>query len=180
MASKLFFCEKCEHNHRFDSKIGQRHLQYQKSVPKQVKAPKKPKKTDTKKTVISPKAVIRKVKPKKSSITKPKQIPKKIQPEQLEDQSKTTLIKPIEKKIIKKDLQKSSIKPTEKPSGNRLTRFIRGYFESYRRGVERFGIWWKVFQFSIWSIVFILLITAILVFVVYLPRIEMIYWDLQW
>jgi len=56
---------------------------------------------------------------------------------------------------------------------------IKGYQESYRKGVEKFGIWWTVFQISIWGFILIFMITAVIIFVVYLPRIEMIHWDLR-
>ena len=45
-------------------------------------------------------------------------------------------------------------------------------------GVEKFGVWWTVFQLSLWSLALIFLLTAVLVFVVYLPKAEMLYWDL--
>jgi hypothetical protein len=56
---------------------------------------------------------------------------------------------------------------------------IRGYRESYRIGVEKFGVWWKIFQLSIWSFVLIFILTAVIILVVYLPKIEMIYWQLR-
>ncbi len=56
---------------------------------------------------------------------------------------------------------------------------IQGYRESYRNGVEKFGIWWTVFQLSIWGFVLIFILTALIIMVVYLPKIEMIYWDLR-
>ena len=56
---------------------------------------------------------------------------------------------------------------------------ISGYRESYRKGVEKFGIWWTVFQISIWGFVLIFIVTAVVIFVVYLPRIEMIHWELR-
>ena len=55
---------------------------------------------------------------------------------------------------------------------------INGYRESYRKGVEKFGVWWTVFQISIWGLVLILVVTAVVIFVVYLPKIEMIHWEL--
>ena len=60
----------------------------------------------------------------------------------------------------------------------KLKRFIYGYRESYMNGVEKFGVWWTVFQLSLWSLALIFLLTAVLVFVVYLPKAEMLYWDL--
>jgi len=56
---------------------------------------------------------------------------------------------------------------------------INGYRESYRKGVEKFGIWWTVFQLSIWGFIMIFIVTAIVILVVYLPKIEMIKWELR-
>ena len=56
---------------------------------------------------------------------------------------------------------------------------INGYRKSYKVGVEKFGIWWKVFQISIWAFVLIFIITAVIIFVVYVHKIEMIYWELR-
>lgn len=56
---------------------------------------------------------------------------------------------------------------------------INGYRKSYKVGVEKFGVWWKVFQISIWAFVLIFIITAVIIFVVYVPKIEMIYWELR-
>jgi len=33
----------------------------------------------------------------------------------------------------------------------KLKRFIHGYHESYTNGVEKFGVWWTIFQLSLWS-----------------------------
>ncbi len=60
----------------------------------------------------------------------------------------------------------------------KLKKFIQGYRESYTNGVEKFGVWWTVFQLSLWSFAFIFLLTAVLVFVVYLPKAEMLGWNL--
>lgn len=62
---------------------------------------------------------------------------------------------------------------------NALKEAITGYKKSYRAGVEKFGVWWTVFQLSIWAFIAILLITAVVIFVVYIPKIEMILWDLR-
>ena len=56
----------------------------------------------------------------------------------------------------------------------KLKRFIHGYHKSYINGVEKFGVWWTVFQLSLWSFALIFLLTAVLVFVVYLPKAEML------
>jgi len=60
-----------------------------------------------------------------------------------------------------------------------LKESIIGYKESYRRGVEKFGIWWKIFNISIWCFILIFIFTAVIIFVIYLPKVEMIYWELR-
>ena len=56
---------------------------------------------------------------------------------------------------------------------------INWYRETYWNGVEKSGIWWKIFHLSMWSFVLIFLLTAGILFVVYLPMIGMIYWELE-
>ena len=51
--------------------------------------------------------------------------------------------------------------------------------ESYRKGIEKFGVWWTVFQISIWGFILILVLAAVIIFVIYLPKIEMIHWELN-
>ncbi len=60
----------------------------------------------------------------------------------------------------------------------RVRELFQSYRESYRNGVERFGVWWTVFQVSLWSLALIFLFTAAVVCVVYLPKAEMLHWDL--
>ena len=67
----------------------------------------------------------------------------------------------------------------EKRSSNRVLSFIRDYQTSYQKGIEIYGIWWKVFQLSIWSIISIFLLTAIIIFVMFLPKIDFINWMLR-
>lgn len=56
-----------------------------------------------------------------------------------------------------------------KPSlPDRIKDFIQGYVESYRRGREKFGVWWTIFTVSMWLVVLILLSTAMIIAVVYL------------
>jgi hypothetical protein len=50
------------------------------------------------------------------------------------------------------------------------------YQTSYSKGVQKFGIWWTIFQLSVWSLAAIFLIMAAIIFVIYLPKIEMIHW----
>lgn len=51
---------------------------------------------------------------------------------------------------------------------------ILAYERSYEAGVEKFGVWWKVFQWSMWLFVLIFIGTAVVAFVYYLPKIQMV------
>jgi hypothetical protein len=126
MSEKLYKCSKCGRTHRYDSKIGVRHLQYR-----------------------------------VTKLTKTEAVPIVKEP-----------VKAAPKKV--KDVSEKPEKVSHKKTG-----LIRGYPESYREGVKKFGIWWKVFQISIWSFVLIFLLTAVIILVVYLPKIEMINWSLR-
>ena len=64
-----------------------------------------------------------------------------------------------------------------KEKSNRISQFIQDYHTSYRKGVEKFGVWWTIFQLSIWSLALIFILTALIIFVVYLPKVEMLYWN---
>ena len=79
----------------------------------------------------------------------------------------------LEKKVIKDEEVK------EQGSANRVIRFIRDYQRSYRKGVESYGVWWKVFQLSIWSIIMIFLLTASVIFIIFLPKVDFINWILR-
>jgi hypothetical protein len=68
----------------------------------------------------------------------------------------------------------SRIKNGIKNIPDNLRQVILDYQESYQKGVEKFGVWWTVFQLSMWGFVAIFLITAILILVVYLPKVETI------
>ena len=48
------------------------------------------------------------------------------------------------------------------------------YESSYREGVEKYGVWWKVFQWSMWFFILIFIGTAVVAFVFFLPKIEMV------
>jgi hypothetical protein len=61
---------------------------------------------------------------------------------------------------------------------NKLRNYIRSYHRNYRNGVDKFGVWWKVFQFSLWSLSFIFLMVAIIVIIVYLPKVELLHFKL--
>ncbi|MBD3205896.1 hypothetical protein GF319_06085 [Candidatus Bathyarchaeota archaeon] len=53
-----------------------------------------------------------------------------------------------------------------------LRKSILRYQQSYRRGIEKFGIWWKIFHWSMWGFVLVFLITATIIFVYYLPLMQ--------
>lgn len=51
---------------------------------------------------------------------------------------------------------------------------LLAYERSYSKGVERFGVWWKVFQWSMWLFILVFLGTAVIAFVYFLPKMEII------
>ena len=55
-----------------------------------------------------------------------------------------------------------------------LRNAILNYQESNRKGVEKFGVWWTVFQLSMWGFVAIFLVTAAIILIFYLPKVETI------
>ena len=85
------------------------------------------------------------------------------------------------RELISEAELENSINNNEKMKGsdNRILCFIRDYQKSYRKGTEMYGIWWKVFQLSIWSIIMIFLLTASMIFIVFLPKIDLINWILR-
>jgi hypothetical protein len=56
----------------------------------------------------------------------------------------------------------------------RLPRAIKegvlAYEASYRRGVEKFGFWWKVFNWSMWLFILTFVSMAVIAFIIYLPQ----------
>lgn len=58
-----------------------------------------------------------------------------------------------------------------KGTPNKTKNLIQVYRESYRIGVEKYGVWWKISQLSLWSFALIFLLTAGIILVVYLPKI---------
>jgi len=124
VSEKIYYCQKCGHNHRYTSKIGKKHLKYKPSS--------------------------------RYAFIKPVKIQEKVQPNEPEQ---TTPINDREKR-------------------NRFSKVIQDYRQSYRNGVEKFGVSWTVFQLSLWSLTLIFILTAAIIFVVYLPKVEMLYWDL--
>ena len=51
---------------------------------------------------------------------------------------------------------------------------LLAYERSYSQGVEKFGVWWKVFQWSMWLFILVFLGTAVITFVYFLPKMEII------
>ena len=51
-----------------------------------------------------------------------------------------------------------------------LWRSIRSYRENYRKGVEKYGVWWTIFTLSMWSLITIFIGTTLIVLFYYLPR----------
>jgi len=47
---------------------------------------------------------------------------------------------------------------------------VYAYEASYRRGVEKFGFWWKVFNWSMWLFILIFVSMAVIAFIIYLPQ----------
>ncbi len=70
--------------------------------------------------------------------------------------------------------KKKSIRKKKKPQIK--SNFFLDYQKSYSKGIQKFGIWWTIFQLSVWSLAAIFLIMAAIIFVIYLPKIEMIHW----
>ena len=69
---------------------------------------------------------------------------------------------------------KNLVEVERESRSNPVANLVRGYKKSYRKGYEKYGVWWKVFQLSIWSIVLTLLLTASIIFIVFLPKIDFI------
>jgi len=47
---------------------------------------------------------------------------------------------------------------------------ILAYEAGYRKGVEKFGFWWKVFNWSMWLFILTFISTAVIAFIIYLPQ----------
>ena len=73
----------------------------------------------------------------------------------------------------KEDLN-NIVKDENELRSNPVATFVRGYQKSYRKGYDKYGVWWKIFQLSIWNIVLTLLLTASIIFIVFLPKIDFI------
>ena len=62
----------------------------------------------------------------------------------------------LENNTINESINETNTKENE--SSNLIVRYIKDYQKSYRKGIENYGVWWKIFQLSIWAIILILLI----------------------
>jgi len=47
---------------------------------------------------------------------------------------------------------------------------VLAYEASYRKGVEKYGFWWKVFNWSMWLFILTFVSTALIAFIIYLPQ----------
>ena len=89
-----------------------------------------------------------------------------------------TFIKPVKIQEKVQPNETEHITPLiTKEKSNRLSGVIQDYRQSYRTGVEKFGFWWTIFQLSLWSLTLTFILTAVIIFVFYLPKVEMLNWD---
>jgi hypothetical protein len=47
---------------------------------------------------------------------------------------------------------------------------VLAYEASYRKGVEKYGFWWKVFNWSMWLFILTFVSMAVIAFILYLPQ----------
>ena len=192
--STQYYCGKCQQNHRYTSKKGQKHLKYKEDPPK---IPEQGNELlDIHETFSQEESLIKPENPDQIS-NLPNELDTNLQEEPAyADETTENIESPMRVIKLNQELL-GTYEPTEnlesdisaeikideeiveKPPSNRIVRFIRDYQRSYQKGVEKFGIWWKVFQLSIWGIVLIFIIMAGIIFVVYLPKIDMINWIIR-
>jgi hypothetical protein len=149
MDKKSYFCQKCRQKHDYTSRIGSQHTKY----------------------ISAPSRIIRRI----SQPTSTQNIEKTFK-----SSNKIVQLIGNYRKSSRKGVESSSRLRAVNTytSSNKISHFIGSYLESYRKGVDSFGIWWTIFQVSIWSFAFIFVLLATIILVVYLPKIEMIYWEL--
>ena len=192
--STQYYCGKCQQNHRYTSKIGQKHLKYKEDPPKTPEQSNKP--PDTHETLSQEETLIKPEDPDHISNLR-NEIDTNLQEEPAYPDETTENIEShmriikINQELLDTNETTENINPdisdeikidediVEEPPSNRIVRFIRDYQRSYQKGVEKFGVWWKVFQLSIWGIILIFIIIAGIIFVVYLPKIDMINWIIR-
>ena len=189
--STQYYCGKGQHNHRYNSKIGKKHLRYKQDSPKTPEQGNKP--PDTNETFSQEEALIKSKDPDQISNLLYELDTNFHEETAFADDTTEKLdshmrVIKINEGLLDTNETMENIDSdfgaeiridediVEKPSSNRIVRFIRDYQRSYQKGIEKFGIWWKVFQLSIWSIILIFIITAVITFVLYLPKIDMINW----
>ena len=51
---------------------------------------------------------------------------------------------------------------------------LLAYERSYSQGVEKFGVWWKVFHWSMWLFILVFISVAVIAFVFFLPKLQMV------
>lgn len=57
---------------------------------------------------------------------------------------------------------------------SKIKNSILAYQRTYRNGVEKYGLWWKIFNWSMWGFILVFLFTAVIIFVYYLPLMQRI------
>jgi hypothetical protein len=80
--------------------------------------------------------------------------------------------KPNRSKRFTKALKSMPKKIIGIPRG--IKKAILDYEASYKRGVQKFGVWWKLFNWSIWAFILIFLFTAAGILIFVLPQLEMV------
>ena len=160
MDKKSYFCQKCKQKHDYTSRIGSLHTKY----------------------ITAPSRIIRRVSQATSTqnIEKTYKSSNKIAQLISSYRNRSGKGAKSSNRIIRRMSKPTQSKTNENTYAysNKFSYFIGSYLESYRKGVENFGIWWTIFQVSIWSFAFIFVLLATIILVVYLPKIEMIYWEL--
>ena len=146
LLSSVYYCKKCQHNHKTSSKIGKEHLMHKKIIIKRIK----------------PDQNIFRLQEKQSYIQKQK----------ISNEVKTT-------DLVKETFIENLSEDKTEPRSNVLAKQIRDYQKSYQKGTDSYGVWWKIFQISVWSIIMIFILVASITFIVFLPKIEFINWVLQ-
>jgi len=53
-----------------------------------------------------------------------------------------------------------------------IKKSIIAYQQNYSSGIKKYGVWWKIFNWSMWVFVLVFLATATIIFVYYLPLMQ--------
>jgi len=59
-------------------------------------------------------------------------------------------------------------KPQEISKRGKLKSYFHEYIDSYHKGCERYGVWWKLFTFSMFAIAAVFIVFAIILIVFFL------------